>query len=70
MNCVINLAHQKGFGALVEMTFGLVHASYSLHKRQAVKLTFFAPCGGDGEKITCCTRVASNATNMNRVKTL
>jgi len=26
------------------MTFGLVHASYSLHKWQAVKLTFFASC--------------------------
>ena len=25
------------------MTFGLVHASYSLPKWQAVKLTFFAP---------------------------
>ena len=29
---------------LVEMTFGLVHASYSLPEWQAVKLTFFAPC--------------------------
>ena len=29
---------------LIEMTFGLVHASYSLPKWQAVKLTFFAPC--------------------------
>ena len=29
---------------LVEMTCGLVHASYSLPKWQAVKLTFFAPC--------------------------
>ena len=29
---------------LVEMTVGLVHASYSLPKWQAVKLTFFAPC--------------------------
>ena len=26
------------------MTCGLVHASYSLPKWQAVKLTFFAPC--------------------------
>ena len=26
------------------MTYGLVHASYSLPKWQAVKLTFFAPC--------------------------
>ena len=28
------------------MTCGLVHASYSLPKWQAVKLTFFAPCDG------------------------
>ena len=26
------------------MTFGLVHTRYSLPDRQAVKLTFFAPC--------------------------
>ena len=39
---VINPAHQI-FGGLVEMTFGLVHASYSLPEWQAVKLTFFAP---------------------------
>ena len=31
---------------LVEMTFGLVHASYSLPELQAVKLTFFAPWVG------------------------
>ena len=41
---VINPAHQI-FGVLVEMTFGLVHASYSLAEWQAVKLTFFALCG-------------------------
>ena len=29
---------------LVEMTCGVVHASYSLPEWQAVKLTFFAPC--------------------------
>ena len=40
---VINPAHQIFFG-LVEMTFGLVHASYSLPEWQAVKLTLFAPC--------------------------
>ena len=28
-NCNINPAHQKQFYRLVEMTFGLVHASYS-----------------------------------------
>ena len=28
-NCYINPAHQKKFYGLVEMTFGLVHASYS-----------------------------------------
>ena len=37
---VINPAHQIFF-RLVEMTFGLVHASYSLPQWQAVKLTFF-----------------------------
>ena len=39
---VINPAHQIFF-RLVEMTFGLVHARYSLEFGQAVKLTFFAP---------------------------
>ena len=34
----------KNFFRLVEMTFGLVLASYSLPEWQAVKLTFFAPC--------------------------
>ena len=38
---VINPANQKGLG-LVEMTCGLVHASYSLLEWQAVKLAFFA----------------------------
>ena len=37
-------AHQIFFFGLVEMTFGLVRASYSLPEWQAVKLTFFAPC--------------------------
>lgn len=41
-NCVINPAYQNDLG-LVEMNFGLVHASYSLPKWQPVKLTFFAP---------------------------
>ena len=41
---VINPANQKGFGGLAEMTCGLVHASYSFPKWQAVKLTFFTPC--------------------------
>ena len=40
---VINPGHQIFWG-LVEMTFGLVHASYCLPEWQAVKLTFFAPC--------------------------
>ena len=34
----------KKFGGLVEMTFGLVNASFSLPEWQAVKMTFFAPC--------------------------
>ena len=40
---VINPANQRVLG-LVEMTCGLLHASYSLPKWQAVKLTFFASC--------------------------
>ena len=39
---VINPANQRVLG-LVEMTCGLVHASYSLPEWQAVKLTYFAP---------------------------
>ena len=39
---VINPAHQLFF-RLVDMTFGLVHAKYSLPEWQAVKLTFFSP---------------------------
>ena len=31
---------------LVEVTPGLVNASFSLPKWQAVKMIFFAPCGG------------------------
>ena len=34
----------KKFLGLVEVTFGLVYASLSLPKWQAVKMTFFAPC--------------------------
>ena len=41
-NCVINPAYQNILG-LVEVNFGLVHASYSLPEWQPVKLTFFAP---------------------------
>ena len=33
----------KKFSGLVEMTFGLVYASFSLPEWQAVKMTFFAP---------------------------
>ena len=34
----------KRVWGLVEMTCGLVHASYSLPEWQPIKLTFFAPC--------------------------
>ena len=34
----------KKFLRLVEMTSGLGNASFSLPKRQAVKMIFFAPC--------------------------
>ena len=33
----------KKFGGLVEMTFGLVNASFSSPEWQAVKMTFFEP---------------------------
>ena len=43
-NCQINSAHQNFWGGgLVEMTFGLVYASFSLPEWQALKITFFAP---------------------------
>ena len=42
-NCKINSAHQK-IVVLVEMIFGVVNASFSLPKWQAVKMTFNAPC--------------------------
>ena len=32
------------FLGLLEMTFGLVYASFSLPKLQALKMTFYAPC--------------------------
>ena len=38
------LCQSKRVWGLVEMTCGLLHASYSLPKWQAVKLTFFASC--------------------------
>ena len=41
-NC--NQSWSSNFFRLVEMTFGLVHARYSLPEWQAEKLTFFAPC--------------------------
>ena len=39
------------FLGLVEMVFGLVYASFSLPERQALKMTFFAPCATDGSKL-------------------
>ena len=42
-NCEINSAHKKTFLGLVEMTFGLVYASFSLPEWQTLKITFFAP---------------------------
>ena len=47
-NSVLNLPDRQvkfyGEFKLIEMTFGLVHGSYILPFRQAVKLTFFAFC--------------------------
>ena len=34
----------KKFWGLVEMTSGLVHASFCLPEWQAIKMIFFAPC--------------------------
>ena len=39
------------FLGLVEMTFGLVHASFSLPEWQASKTTFFAPGVREGLKL-------------------
>ena len=41
---VIKPVYQKLYFVLVEITFRLVHASYSLPEWEAVKLPFFAPC--------------------------
>ena len=41
-NCEINSAHQNIF-RLVEMTFGLVYACFSLPEWQALKMTFLHP---------------------------
>ena len=43
------------------MTFGLVHASYSLPEWQAVKLTFFAPCSPVKIHLSPATRIPSEA---------
>ena len=47
-NSVLNLPERqvKIYGEFepIEMTFGLVQGSYILPLKQAVKLTFFAPC--------------------------
>ena len=40
--CEINSAHQNVFG-LVEMTFGLVYANFSLPEWKALKMTFLHP---------------------------
>ena len=51
-NCETNSVHQKILG-LVEMIFGLVNASFSLAKWQAVKMTFFAPQNTPGNNQFC-----------------
>ena len=43
------------------MTFGLVHASYSLPEWQAVKLTFLAPCSPVKIHLSPATRIPSGA---------
>ena len=43
------------------MTFRLVHASYSLPKWQAVKLSLFAPCSPLKIHLSPATRIPSEA---------
>ena len=38
------------FLGLVEMTFGLVYSIFSLPEWQALKMTVFAPCLGNGSR--------------------
>ena len=45
----------KKFLGLVEMTSGLVNASFSLPEWQAVKMIFFTPC--------CCLKVIASLVN-------
>jgi len=59
-NCEINSACQKAFG-LVEMTFGLVNASFSLPEWQAIKMLFFAPWRG----WFCETNLETNNSGSN-----
>ena len=47
----------KKFLGLVEMTSGLVNASFSLPEWQAVKMIFFAPCKVSPGLITIQNRV-------------
>ena len=47
------------FLGLVEMTCGLVHASYSLPESQAVKLTFFAHCNVTAQWTFCIQQLLS-----------
>ena len=64
-NCEINSAHQNIFW-LVEMTFGLVYASFSLPEWQALKMTFFAPwkCSAN---VKCSTILYSLPKQFNLV---
>ena len=59
---------------MVEMSYGLVHASYSLLNWQAVKLTFFAPCiasvKGPEQGCRCCFVDITNTPCMSMEKAL
>ena len=46
---------------LVEMTSGLVNASFSLPEWQAVKIIFFAPCK---ERHSICVSMESLVTSL------
>ena len=46
-SCFLRNSNVKKLLGLVEMTTGLVNASFSLPDKQAVNMIFFAPCLAD-----------------------
>ena len=68
-NCESILLIKKFLG-LVEMSFGLVNASFSLPKSQAVKMTFFAPCLSRGFNYFLLISVEFSACDFNKNLTI